>query len=130
MCDYLCTPVSPAFGARNLGHPEFRVNQNISMFLRIRDTNSCQQGRTRPFTNSKRSYKLMSPFQRRRHERKNMKICKLEYQLNKKENPNKDGRREERQLHRPSHEFKFWSMALRMISDEPILMNWISVEPI
>ena len=40
-----------------LGHPEFRVNQNISKFLRIRDTNSCQQDRTRLFTDSNQSYK-------------------------------------------------------------------------
>ena len=75
--------------------------------------------------------KLTSPFHRRRHEKKNMKIYNLKDKL-KKLTPTKDGRRGETQLRRPSHKFKFWSIdiALNTISDEAILMNQISVEPI
>ena len=95
------------------------------MFLRIRDTNSCQQDRTRPFTHCNLSYKT------------NVSVSKAQTQYedkryNKKVMPKKEGRRGEKQPRRPGHKFKFWSMdiAPNTISNEPILMNRISVEPI
>ena len=61
-----------------------------------------------------------------------MKIYKLQDRDNEKVTPKKDGRRKETQPRQPGHKFKFWSIdiALNTISNQPILMNRISVEPI
>ena len=102
------------------------------MILGIRDTNSCQQDRTRPFTYRKRSYKTYVSISEANTRRKKYEDIHTYKSIKRESNAIKGWQARQKLPRRPGHEFKFWSMdiVLNTISDEMISMNQISVEPI
>ena len=76
-------------------YPEFRANQNISMLLRIRDTNSCQQDRTHPFAHSKRSHKSDVSVSKAQTQKKKNEDTPTNRLIQQERDNKKDGRRDE-----------------------------------